>query len=292
MTSLDDKPRPDGIGRPGTVTTGSGRETLVLDAVVTLVDSLLADFDVIDLLTELTERCTDLLDAGSAGLLLVGPDRNLHLMAATSSRTRDIELFQLQAREGPCLECYRTGEPVSVADLRAAAQRWPDFVATAVDAGFRSVHALPMRAAGSVLGALGLFGTSTGQLAPADLAVAQTLAHVATVAILQEHAPTPGNLLPRLSSALTRQIVVEQAKGLVHDQLGLPIDRALTVLRAYARTHGEHLSDVCRVLMSDRAGRAALLAGLHEVDSSLAVSGTGRDQESKSTVTASDTGRA
>lgn len=138
------------------------RETRVMSAVLSLVDSLLDDCDVVDLLTELTGHCAQLLDIASAGLLLAGPRGQLCLMAATSEATHDLELFQLQADEGPCLDCYTTGEPVSVAELVHVRDRWPNFVAAATEAGFASVHAVPMRAAGTGLGALGLFGTETG----------------------------------------------------------------------------------------------------------------------------------
>jgi hypothetical protein len=125
--------------------TDTPRETLVLDAVVSLVDSLLDDFDVVDLLTELTERCADLLDITAAGFLLADPLNQLRLLAATSEQARELELFQIQADEGPCVDCYASGQPVSVADLTAAAERWPRFVPAALDAGFASVHAVPMR---------------------------------------------------------------------------------------------------------------------------------------------------
>ena len=161
--------------------TDTGRETDVLDAVVTLVDSLLEDFDVVELLTDLTEHCTHLLDVTAAGLLLAGPHKQLHLMAATSPQSRDLELFQLQSEEGPCLDCYATGRPVTVADLSAEDHRWPRFVPAATAAGFASVHAVPMRAADLTLGALGLFGTHPGHLAEADLRVASTFANVASV---------------------------------------------------------------------------------------------------------------
>ena len=171
--------------------TETPRETRVLDAVVSLVDTLLDDFDVVDLMTELTEHCAQLLDVAAAGFLLADPFDQLRLLAATTEQARELELFQLQADEGPCVDCYATGQPISVADLSAAAARWPRFVPAALDAGFASVHAVPMRAAGIVLGALGLFGTDPGELDDADRLVAQTLAHIACVAILQEHAPTP-----------------------------------------------------------------------------------------------------
>ena len=242
--------------------TNGGREGQVLGAVVSLVDSLLDDFDVVELLTHLTEQCAQLLDISSAGLLLAGPSRQLHLMAATSDRTHDVELFQLQSDEGPCLDCYATGRTVSVPDLRTETTRWPRFIPVAMEAGFASVHAVPMRAAGMVLGALGLFGTATGDLTPADLAVGQTLAHVATVAILQEHPPTPETVLPRLRTALASGVVVEQAKGFLRARLDVSIDEASVLLRQYARAHGEHLTQVAQQLVSDPSGRAEMLAAI------------------------------
>ena len=238
------------------------RETLVLDAVVSFVDRLLVDFDVVDLLTELTERCADLLGVTAAGFLLGDAFGKLSLLAATSEQARELELFQLQADEGPCLECYASGEPVSVADLEAAADRWPRFVPAALEAGFASVHAVPMRAAGDVLGALGLFGTNSGEISDGDRLVAQTLAHIACVAILQEHAPTPSTVNPRLRSALTSRVVVEQAKGFLREVLDVSVEDAFKVLRAYSRARGEHLTDVARRLMTDRHSRPVLVASI------------------------------
>src|ERR1700751_5480542 len=181
--------------------TNTPREALVLDAVVSLVDSLLDDFDVVDLLTELTERCADLLDVEAAGFLLADPLNQLRLLAATSEQARKLELFQLQTDEGPCVDCYSTGRPVSVADIHRARERWQRFVPAAVNAGFASVHPVPMRAAGLVLGALGLFGCRRGGVSEVDLLLGQTLTHIACVAILQEHPPTPSTVMPRLRSA-------------------------------------------------------------------------------------------
>jgi GAF domain-containing protein len=244
--------------------TETPRETRVLDAVVSLVDTLLEDFDVVDLLTELTERCAELLDVAAAGFLLADPLDRLRLLAATSEQARELELFQLQADQGPCMDCYATGQPVSVADIRAATAQWPRFVPAALDAGFASVHAVPMRAAGIVLGALNLFGTQTGELNEADQLVAQTLAHIACVAILQEHAPTPSTVMPQLRSALASRVIVEQAKGFVREILDVSVEKAFTLLRSYARANGEHLTDVSRRLMTDRHARPVLIAAISE----------------------------
>ncbi|ORB66702.1 GAF and ANTAR domain-containing protein [Mycolicibacterium tusciae] len=244
--------------------TEASRETRVLDAVVSLVDTLLEDFDVVDLLTELTERCAQLLDVEAAGFLLVDPLNQLRLLAATTEQAHELELFQLQADEGPCVDCYSTGQPVSVADLTVAAERWPRFVPAALDAGFASVHAVPMRAAGIVLGALGLFGSGSGELNDADRLVAQTLAHIACVAILQEHAPTPSTVIPQLRSALASRVIVEQAKGYLREALDVSVEEAFRLVRAYARANGEHLTEVAQRLMTDRHARPVLVSAIGE----------------------------
>lgn len=241
------------------------RETRVLHAVVTLVDTLLDDFDVVELLTELTEHCAQLLDVASAGLLLADPRQHLHLMAATSEQAHDLELFQLQADQGPCLDCYATGQPISVSDVATEADRWPRFVAAATDAGFASVHAVPMRAAGTVVGALGLFGTGVGELNDADQLVAQTLAHIACVAILQDHAPTPQTVLPQLRAALNSRVVVEQAKGFLRHSLGVSVEEAFGLLRRYARTHGDHLTEVSRRLIAQPEARPQILTAITQI---------------------------
>jgi GAF domain-containing protein len=245
--------------------TETPRETRVLDAVVSLVDTLLVDFDVVDLLTELSQQSAELLDIAAAALLLADPLQNLRLLAATSEQVRELELFQLQADEGPCVDCYATGQPVSVAELQTAMARWPHFVPAALEGGFASVHAVPMRAAGIVLGALGLFGTRTGALTDADLLVGQTLAHIASVAILQERAPTPSTVTPQLRSALTRRVVVEQAKGFLRESLGVSVEEAFKLLRVYSRAQGGHLTQVARRLMTEPGSRPEILAAMSEL---------------------------
>jgi ANTAR domain/GAF domain len=247
--------------------TDTPRETRVLNAVVSLVDSLLDDFDIVDLLTELTERCADMLDVESAGFLLADPLGRLRLLAATSEQARELELFQLQGDEGPCVDCYLTGKPVSVTDLEAERERWPRFAPAAIDAGFASVHAIPMRAAGIVLGALGLFGARPGALNDADLLVGQSLTHIACVAILQEHPPTPASVIPQLRSALARRVIVEQAKGFLRERLDVSVEQAFGLLRAYARRQNQHLTDVARRLLTERQSRPEMLAALSELTS-------------------------
>jgi hypothetical protein len=226
------------------------REQRVADAFVALANSLVDDFDVVDLLTGLATDCAALLDIASAGVLLADDRGLLHVVAASSESTWRLELFQLQRDEGPCLECYRTGAPVVVPDVAAESARWPRFVEAALGAGFASVHAMPMRLPRTVLGALGLFGSDVGALSAADRALAQALAHVGSVAILRGQGDIDrAAIADRLRHAVTSRMALEQAKGFLAEQGQLDMDAAFTLLRQYARAHDLRLAEVARAVV-------------------------------------------
>ena len=227
------------------------REGEVARSFVTLASSLAAGDDVVDLLTTLTGDCARLLDVASAGLLLADAHGVLHVMAASSEKTRQLEMFQLQRDEGPCRDCYQSAGAVSVPDLEEQRDRWPQFVPAARAAGFASVHALPMRLRKDRLGALGLFGTSVGALAEDDLVLGQALADVASVAIVQNRAATDRDSLnEQLQRALTSRVVLEQAKGVLAQTGGLDIGDAFLVLRHFARDNNLHLTDVAKAVVA------------------------------------------
>jgi hypothetical protein len=227
------------------------REREVTQAFVSLANSLVDGFDVVELLSRLTTDCARLLDIASAGVLLADPRRVLHVVAASSEATRNLELFQLQRDQGPCLDCFHGGVPVVVADLGAEAARWPQFAEAATGAGFASVHAVPMRLRDNVLGTLGLFGRHVGALVDEDLSLAQALAHVGSVAIVQGKAVADtAAIAEQLQNALTSRVILEQAKGVVAQRGDLDMDQAFSALRRYARDHNERLADVARALVS------------------------------------------
>jgi ANTAR domain-containing protein/GAF domain-containing protein len=227
------------------------RERDIIAAFVTLSTSLAEGFDVVELLTGLTADCARLLDVASAGLLLADGRGVLHLLAASSQETRGVELFQLQSAEGPCLDCYHTGVLVSVADLSEETARWPHFVPAALAAGFASVHAVPMRLRDTVLGALNLFGFGVGPLSGDDLDLVQALAHVASVALVQDKAATDKDLIvTQLNTALTSRVVIEQAKGVLAQTGGLDMEQAFVALRRFARDHNQRLTDVAAAVVS------------------------------------------
>ena len=215
-------------------------------AFVGLADTLVDDFDVIELLHVLTTRCVDLIGATAAGLLLAENGDDLRVVVATSERTQLLELFQIQNDEGPCLECYRTGEPVASAGLAEAESRWPSFAPAALAEGFVSVVALPMRLRGQVIGALNLFGAVDSPAVSDRLVpVAQAMADVATIAILQDRlARGRGLLNAQLQVALDSRVAIEQAKGALATRLDIGTDEAFELLRKHARATRRRLSDV------------------------------------------------
>jgi GAF domain-containing protein len=206
-----------------------------------------ADFDVVDLLTLLADRCVDVLDVDAAGLMLVAPEGDLRVMASSSEAMRVLELFELQSQEGPCLDCYRTGHPVVDQVLTVASGRWSKFTVEALAAGFHSVHAFPMRLRGTVIGALNLFHLESGAMAQVDVDAAQALADVATIAILQHRAAREAQVLnEQLNRALNSRVLIEQAKGMLAEHEGVNMDEAFSRLRNHARNRNLRLADVAR----------------------------------------------
>jgi GAF domain-containing protein len=235
------------------------REAILVRTLVELADTLVADFDVVELLTRLVDRCVQVLDVSAAGLMLAAPEGDLRVMASSSEAMRVLELFELQAAEGPCLDCYRTGEPVVNQDLAAPDTRWPLFASEALDAGFHSTHALPMRLRGVVIGALNLFNKTTGDLPRADLDAAQALADVATIGILHHRLALEAQTLnTQLEHALNSRIVIEQAKGMVAERTGASLEEAFKTLRDHARSHNLRLADVAHDVVTGTLGASAL----------------------------------
>ena len=227
---------------------------------VEVADTLVDDFDVVDLLVLVTERCVELLDASAAGLLLADGRGVLHLMAATSEETEMVELFQIQNDEGPCLECFGSGLPVLVPDLSAEGGRWPRFVPVAGVAGFRAAHALPLRLRNTTLGALNLFRAEPGRLSRPDVTTAQALADIATIAILQHKAANESRAVAeQLRSALDSRIAIEQAKGVIAERAGVDMAEAFARLRGYARANQRLLAEVAQDVVDGKVPSATII---------------------------------
>jgi GAF domain-containing protein len=223
----------------------------LLEAFVEMADTLVDDFDLIDFLHHLTDHAAAVSGASSVGLLLADAHDRLNFMAATSSGAEHLELFQIQNDEGPCLDCFRSLQPVTIVDLPGAAERWPRFAPAAIKQGFRSVHAFPMRLRDRAVGALNVFGDDEFQLGAEDIRVIQALADVATIALLQERALTAAEMLSeQLQGALNSRILIEQAKGVIAQNNGVSVLVAFDQLRGHARAHHLRLTDLADAVVN------------------------------------------
>lgn len=235
------------------------REALLARTFVELADSLVDDFDVVELLSVLADRCSEVTGVAAVGLMLASPDGELRVLASSSEAMRLLELFQAEADQGPCVDCYRSGRPVVSPDLNGGDGAWPDFAPRAVEAGFLSVHALPMRLRGRTIGALNMYRAERGQMVADDVIAAQALADVATIAILQHRAALEAQVLnEQLQRALNSRIVIEQAKGVVAERAGLDMDQSFARLRRHARNHNLRLADVAQAVSSKALAVSAL----------------------------------
>lgn len=219
-------------------------------AFVSMADSLVADFDLVDFLADLTIHAAEVSTADAVGVVLADTQGSLRFMASSNESGRLLELLQLQAREGPCRDCFVTRRPVVNTDLTQP-NPWPRFGPAALASGFRSVHAFPMRLREDAVGALNLFSREETRFEDDEIDVVQALADIATIAILQERAQSRSDqLTEQLQAALDSRIVIEQAKGALSRMHGVSVDAAFAILREQARSTNRRLVDVAGELVN------------------------------------------
>jgi len=222
------------------------------DVFVEFADTLIDDYDVIEFLLMVTNRTAELIGASDVGLLLADQRGRLQFMAASNEDVKRLELFQIQVNEGPCRDAFQSGQAVVNADLQDASDRWPTFAPRAAADGYRSAHAFPLRLRQEVIGAIGVFGTDVRRWELAEVHIAQALAHIATIGLLQERAIRRGEVLAeQLQSALNSRIVIEQAKGAIAQFRNVSVDDAFVVLRDHARRTNERLGAVAHAALTD-----------------------------------------
>jgi transcriptional regulator with GAF, ATPase, and Fis domain len=225
----------------------TSREQAIIRALVEMADNLVENFDVVDLLTSLAGRCVHLLGVSAAGVMINVPSHGLRLVASSSEELQVVELFELQADEGPSLEAFHSGEAIEQARLRSRSEHWPRFSEVAVAAGYLSVCALPLRLRDSTIGALSMFSVEHSPMDEGDLRIARALADLATISILQHGEAMEGHRLnEHLSTVLATRVVIEQAKGVISERAGIDVSEAFVRLLSYARSDARHLADVAR----------------------------------------------
>ncbi|MFS0866383.1 ANTAR domain-containing protein [Microbacterium sp. 179-B 1A2 NHS] len=244
--------------------TEQSREERVVQVLASLADTLVDDYDVVDLLQTLVDACSEILGVAEAGILLTdGDSGELETIASTSEATRLVEVMQLAAHAGPCIDCFRSGAPVSAPDIRVHHPGWESFERIALQSGFLAVDAIPMRLRNVTIGTLNLLRSAPGTLASSEATVARAFADVATIGILQERAiHRAGDLNSQLQAALDSRVVIEQAKGVVSQRTGLRIDEAYAPIRAYARAHQQPLHEVAAKIVRRDIDPSTLLIGL------------------------------
>jgi GAF domain-containing protein len=217
---------------------------------VELADTLVDEFDALDFLHTLTDRSVELLNADAAGVILSDQRGHLQVVASTSNRAQDLELFELQSDEGPCLDCFNTGRVVANVELSMARQRWPHFSDAFVRAGYQSAHAVPLRLRSQVIGAMNLFCVDQTTLSDQDLALGQALADVATIGLLQERAVRQSDLVSeQLQTALNSRVLIEQAKGVLLARTGVGVDEAFRLMREHSRRSHQPLREVAAAVI-------------------------------------------
>lgn len=223
------------------------REERLGGALATLAETLTSDYDVVQLLHTVMGECVDLIDAQAGGLLLKDAQGSLELVASTSEGVSFVEMMQLNAGDGPCVESARHGEPVSIADVEETSPDWAQFRDAAQAEGFHSVHAVPLRIRSDVIGAMGLYRTQRGDLSRADAAAARAFANLASIGIIQERAIRESGLVAeQLQRALDSRILIEQAKGVVAASIGVDMEEAFRLLREHARSSNLKLHTVAQ----------------------------------------------
>ena len=228
------------------------RQALTATTFVEIVDTLVDDFDVIEVLTLLTSRSVELLEAAAAGILLADSAGQLRVIGASTEQVGLLELFQIQNDEGPCLDCFHTGQVVRSFSLDEISP-WPRFAAESVSAGFPSVCAVPLRLKELILGCLNLFMSEPVGLSDVEVSLAQALADVASIAIVQDQASRQAAIREgHLQHALTSRISIEQAKGMISERGHVDMDEAFTRLRSYARNNNRGLTEVAESLVAGR----------------------------------------
>jgi GAF domain-containing protein len=238
------------------------REQLLAETFVLLADTLVDDYDVVELLDQLVAACVNLLNVNAAGLLLDDQKGNLAVVASSSEETRLLDVLQLQSNEGPCLDCVRTGAAVTTDDIAADRARWPLFAPAALAAGFRSVTALPLRLRDQTIGGLNMFRTGADPVHAEERRLAQALADVATIGILQRRSAHRSTMMAeQLQHALNSRVVIEQAKGVLAERNSVDMETAFNALRRYARNHNRKLSELALEVVRGQIDPTKVAAG-------------------------------
>jgi len=225
-------------------------DSAIIDTLVQLSDTLTDDYDVVDFLDVLVNACVDLVGVAGAGVMLDDQKGNLAVVASSSEAVRLLQILELRQSHGAAVECIQTGTLVTIPDLAAGVDGWPEFVQLAHTAGFLTGVAYPMRLRDVVIGSLEVFQCTTEPMSRSNAHLVQALANTATIGILQRRTTQRSVVVAdQLQHALNSRVIIEQAKGMIAERRGLEPDAAFETLRHYARSHNLKLSDIAAAVV-------------------------------------------
>lgn len=217
----------------------------LVEAFVDMTEALSSFHDPIEFVQQVVERSIELLHVSDVGVLLKDADGRLKLTASSSGDMRVAELLEVHLDEGPCYAAFTRNVVIAEAELSRDDDRWPHFAPTAIDLGFRSVYAFPLRAEGTPIGAMNVFSEERSALIGQGLRIAQGLADFASLGIrLSDHLRQSELLTQQLQTALDSRVAIEQAKGMIAAQGEISLTAAFHLIRSAARNRGVRLQEI------------------------------------------------
>ncbi|RDI34802.1 GAF domain-containing protein [Lentzea flaviverrucosa] len=226
-----------------------------------LTASLVGRHDAESVLRLVTAACENLLSASSTGVLMADPRGGLSVVSASDEQARFLELLQSRIDEGPCVDCVRHDTTIACPDLEDEHGRWPAFTRAALGAGFRAVHAVPMRLAGGAVGGLNVFYTAVTPWEEWQQRLGQVLGDLAVLGLSQDDDPArTQRLAEQTLTTLNDRVMLAHAIGMVAGALDIGTDEARRLIFGYAATLGSPVRDVSRLLTSGNLEVAELAA--------------------------------
>lgn len=225
---------------------------LCLRALSEFTHLLLTAYDIEDVLPQLSERVTGVLDVAGCGVTLAR-DGRLEFDSGSGGEVAVLEAAQEQAQQGPCVDAYTSGEVVAVADLAQERERWPAYCEAAARTSIGAVASIPMRVDGMVVGVVDLYARGTREWEEDDLMAAGVMANMATAYLVNfAQQREQAALTEQLQGALDARVVIEQAKGMLAARHGTSPQEAFELLRAHARSHRLKVRDVAAAVVGER----------------------------------------
>ena len=214
------------------------------EALSCLANTLASEYTMADVANSIVTHAPRILAIAGSGLSLAsGPQ--LRFAAASDEVMARVERSQAELQQGPCIDAHRNGTPMLVANLHSFLGRWPRFARLAISCDVVAAAGIPLRLSGSRLGAFNLYATAPRTWSEADVQIASVLADLASALLLNALARDGARrTIGQLREALDSRIVIEQAKGVLAAERGIPVDSAFELLRAHARRHHAALRSV------------------------------------------------